>query len=365
MKFRWARFELGISFFYTLASTFLSTVYAIFINESTSTLTAVYNRVVERGAHDYEIFGPDFPLAMNYTAPDAVRAAINVFYSVPETLVVASCIIGVVQVAGIYVCLCVHGEDDTKASRLLRIIICLTATIMCIYWPFGIYLSFYLPGPSHIFLIFTLPALIQFLFGIQSAMYTNILPVFTDKNDGSAESESTPSTASRPWVTTAFCIFALIPFGLVVGWSINSAVLWVQAAMYWETQSALAAAASSASRDTRTVLLVCFLIYVFIGTTWLGREAAYAIGNAYNFVKDQLGLGPDQGKDHQLSVSAREKLAKIEDAQERSEAIRKRQDGAEEDVDEDVTEDIEDIEDEHEPSSSDATSPHAAPDQQV
>lgn len=112
----------------------------------------------------------------------SVKAALNVFYSVPMTILISAGMLACVQAVGLY--FACFAYSDIVVARGLRVIVLLTAAVMLVYWPFGTYLSFYVVnGSNNLFLLFTTPAFIQFLFGVLFACYTDILPVFTDDDD--------------------------------------------------------------------------------------------------------------------------------------------------------------------------------------
>ena len=140
-KLRWARFELGVSFLYTLIVQAWVIAWIYGFSSTAAAITQLYMRVTERAAIDAATYGADFPLAYSRVLSTHIDAALNLFYALPGSMVAMGLVLSLIQIFGLVFAACVREEETSVAG--LRAVISLKLFVLCAVVPFGSYLAFF------------------------------------------------------------------------------------------------------------------------------------------------------------------------------------------------------------------------------
>ena len=317
--FAWARFELGVSFFYTMIQSLFVLLWIYLLRHSdtgqalrpVAFMAQVYNRVRLRAAEDLELYGADFPLAFNQTVSLRTEGALNLWYKdcSPRTLCPITCTLSLRQVhrsqhngndnwPDHHPLPYRHGlrdgrhrRDDcyTRSSSRRRPKDPHTFEHLALH-----HISRFVPGETQLltasphrlldlthlaskvslinnfFLFFTIPTLIQFVFGVQFAGHTDILPMLKNLE------------AANPVVLAGRVLALVLPFALLTTLSLLAAILWTH-----DPTDAAEYAALNSSAAAFTVLGAIALVVAFVGSCYVGRLFAFQIINMGQFLSSE------------------------------------------------------------------------------
>lgn len=282
--FAWARFELLISFCYTLAMSVIIFLFTYFFRDRVEEWDAVYRGVSQRAADDANTYGAEFPLFMNQTVSVEVQQALEVWYSRPISWAAVNGLLVVIQLLGIY--FCQYGKlwgskrvDTVVPARGLRVVIGLNALVMSVLYPFVTYLASYTVGVStNIFQILSLPTTLQFLFGVQYACHTEIIPLSEPWIGGMSRGNHPAAVALK-----AFVLF--LPYLLLIFMSISAAIMWTADPSRPDQADRVASAEMQFYG-----LLIALMLYVVIAANFVGKYVVKQSLTMLVIIRDALLL---------------------------------------------------------------------------
>jgi len=264
----WARFELSVSFLYTLVSCVLLLFVTTFIPQICATVSELYGQVGARATADVAQHGTNFPLALNTSLPEQTQAALDIFYIDPSVGRTLAIILIAVQIAGLVVGNVFSGNgSEIKTIRGLRVVVIVKAILLLGTWPFITYIALYQVNATNNLLLFiTMGSLTQFYFGCNFAVNTDILPFFKDLG------------GKPPIIVVTRFLSVIIPIFLLGGGSVLSAVLWTA------SDQATISAASTAF----AIITALTVVFVFIFAILSARAFMFHSSSMGQFFSEKL-----------------------------------------------------------------------------
>jgi hypothetical protein len=227
----------------------------------------------------------------------AQEGALNVWYIVPSaTLSISLMLICICGTGAVYA-FCVTNE--VIVCRALRLIIVLKAIVMFGIFPFITFLALYQVNiVNNIFIIVTVPNMLQFSFGVLYSCYTDIVPIFQNTKN------------LHPAILVTRVVLLFLPIALIFGLSVLAGVLWTDPAPvdFTDSNGTLIPRSKSAANASFafTILGTALLGGIVITTCALGAAFSTQISNMGQYVYETAaGLN---SKEKSLKESAEAKL---------------------------------------------------------
>jgi hypothetical protein len=227
----------------------------------------------------------------------AQEGALNVWYIVPDATLTISIILICICSAGAVIAFC--ARDETIVCRSLRVIIVLKGIVMFGIFPFITFLALYQVNiVNNIFIIVTVPNMLQFSFGVLYSCYTDIMPIFQNTKN------------LHPAVLVIRVVLFFLPIALIFGLSVLAGVLWTDPApvAFTGANGSLVPRSKSAESASLafTILGTALLGGIVITTCALGAAFSTQISNMGQYVYETAaGLN---SKEKSLKESAEAKL---------------------------------------------------------
>jgi hypothetical protein len=190
-------------------------------------------------------------------------------------------------------------KDETIICRGLRLCLLLKGIFMFGVFPFITYLALYQVNlVNNIFIIVTVPNMLQFSFGVLSACYTDIIPIFQNVKD------------LHPMMLALRTVLLLLPVFLIFGMSVIAGMMWTDTApvSYTDTNGTFVPRSTTANGalTTFTVLGTTLFAYFVIATCSLASAFSSQIGDMGTYMYETAtGLN---SKAKALKESAEAKL---------------------------------------------------------
>jgi len=301
--FGWARFGLGVAFVYSLLTSFVVIAWSYaysFWPEGIKSLQDSYLEKVREAALQAERF-PNFPLAYNRTEPAFLHEAHNLFYEYPIIMAIAIGIVVLVQVFGLI--FVAFGEEVGTAVVGLRATVVMHAIVLCLVWPFIIYMALMSADTwVNIFLFYAIPTLVQFLFGCYNASYTDILKL------GPPEGRD-----AHPVIAACTIAYKLLPFALL-------AIISTCSAAYYLAQNT---GEKEAYQSAIIAMMTILLVFIFVTGVSYSRLIAFEVVNGWKYIMDTFfSRQVIQNSGSRLSDVARDSAMNIREARDSALNIR-------------------------------------------
>lgn len=213
----WARFELLTYFVYTAAACGVMIVLSLFASDQLEAISDAYAWTRNLARLVSISFGEQFPL--HFTDPVTPHNAdrFRLWYQQKEFTMVLLLAITGLQLVGI-VFACCFGEEHQSKVRVagLRTVVIVNAVLIAAFYPAFCFLCWLTVDASvNIFLLYSLPTLIQFFFAIRYSVRSDILPL-----------ASIVRGRGNLYAVAMTCAL-LLPFGLIAGMSFCAALVFI------------------------------------------------------------------------------------------------------------------------------------------